>query len=206
MSSRMVRELADVSDELRAVPAPPLPVLPEPYSMRFADPDADAAMISDYMNQPHLANTWEYAYPADQWRRHLEIQFEGTYSRPYLYSLHFKASISGGTVVRPVFFEFPNDPVTVTLSHQFMWGEALMIILSVTMPINLPSLITGRWRRRSRFISSIASMMGISGGMVITGCVILFPTNITSPLKEKYGERYPHVKSKIPPQEQRSMR
>jgi len=47
---------------------------------------------------------------------------------PYLYSLHFKASISGGTVVRPVFFEFPGDPTTVTLSHQFLWGEALMII------------------------------------------------------------------------------
>ena len=47
---------------------------------------------------------------------------------PYLYSLHFRASISGGTVVRPVFFEFPGDPITVTLSHQFLWGEALMII------------------------------------------------------------------------------
>uniref|UniRef100_A0AC35EZV9 Galactose mutarotase N-terminal barrel domain-containing protein n=1 Tax=Panagrolaimus sp. PS1159 TaxID=55785 RepID=A0AC35EZV9_9BILA len=47
---------------------------------------------------------------------------------PYLYSLHFLASINGGTVVRPIFFEFPLDPITPTLSHQFLWGSALMII------------------------------------------------------------------------------
>lgn len=87
MSDRMVRQLANVSAEVLAVPPPPLPVFPEPYSFRFADPDGDAAMISEWMNRPHLASTWHYDRPADEWRRHLSIQFEGNYSRPYVFSL-----------------------------------------------------------------------------------------------------------------------
>ncbi|MGV0627774.1 GNAT family N-acetyltransferase [Mycolicibacter minnesotensis] len=87
MSSLMARQLADVSPEVRAVPAPPLPVFPEPYSVRFADPATDAEMISEWMNRPHLAQTWHYDRPADEWRRHLEIQFEGSFSRPYIFSI-----------------------------------------------------------------------------------------------------------------------
>lgn len=87
----MVRELADVAGDVRAVPPPPLPVLPGPYSMRFVDPDADAEMISEWMNRPHLANTWHYDRPADQWHDHLSIQFDGTFSRPYVVSLDGQA-------------------------------------------------------------------------------------------------------------------
>lgn len=87
MSSLMARQLANVTDEVRAVPAPPLPIFPAPYSVRFADPDGDAEMISEWMNRPHLAETWHYDYPADQWRQHLGIQFEGNYSRPYVFSI-----------------------------------------------------------------------------------------------------------------------
>uniref|UniRef100_A0A914ZIJ3 P-type domain-containing protein n=2 Tax=Parascaris univalens TaxID=6257 RepID=A0A914ZIJ3_PARUN len=47
---------------------------------------------------------------------------------PYLYSLHFASSIAGGTVVRPVFFEFPRDNQTYDLGLQFMWGPGLMIV------------------------------------------------------------------------------
>lgn len=45
-----------------------------------------------------------------------------------LLSLHFKASMQGGTVARPVFFEFPGDVVAPSLSHQFMWGPAILVI------------------------------------------------------------------------------
>lgn len=44
------------------------------------------------------------------------------------FSLHFSASLKGGTVVRPVFFEFPSDEDTQNLSHQFLWGSALLIV------------------------------------------------------------------------------
>lgn len=87
VSSLMARQLADVPDEVRAVPPPPLPIFPAPYSVRFADPAGDAEMISEWMNRRHLAETWHYDYPADQWRRHLEIQLEGNYSRPYVFSI-----------------------------------------------------------------------------------------------------------------------
>ncbi|VDL73687.1 unnamed protein product [Nippostrongylus brasiliensis] len=49
------------------------------------------------------------------------------YYLPYLYSLHFAAAMNGGTVVRPVFFEFPTDVETQNLGHQFMWGSAVLI-------------------------------------------------------------------------------
>uniref|UniRef100_A0A183CCT4 P-type domain-containing protein n=1 Tax=Globodera pallida TaxID=36090 RepID=A0A183CCT4_GLOPA len=47
---------------------------------------------------------------------------------PYLYSLHFRASLYGGTVIRPLFFEFPLDTNTHSLSFQFMWGSAMVVV------------------------------------------------------------------------------
>nr|CAD2178246.1 unnamed protein product [Meloidogyne enterolobii] len=47
---------------------------------------------------------------------------------PFLYTLHFQASLKGGTVIRPLFFEFPNDFNTHTLNYQFLWGSSLMVI------------------------------------------------------------------------------
>src|SRR3569623_1151402 len=62
---------------------------------------------------------------------------------PYLFSLHFSASLNGGTVVRPVFFEFPTDSDTHNLSHQFLWGSALMIIPVITsVLINFYTFLT----------------------------------------------------------------
>ena len=39
------------------------------------------------MNQPHLAESWEYAWPAARWRRYLRAQFESGFSRPFVASL-----------------------------------------------------------------------------------------------------------------------
>ncbi|KAM3726955.1 Sucrase-isomaltase, intestinal [Dirofilaria immitis] len=50
------------------------------------------------------------------------------YYLPYLYSLLFDVALHGGTVIRPVFFEFTSDPETHDLGEQFMWGSAMMII------------------------------------------------------------------------------
>ncbi|XP_037287885.2 lysosomal alpha-glucosidase-like [Rhipicephalus microplus] len=45
---------------------------------------------------------------------------------PVLYTLFFRVSLSGGTVVRPLFFEFPLDKATYTLDEQFMWGSSIL--------------------------------------------------------------------------------
>lgn len=50
------------------------------------------------------------------------------YYLPYLYTLLFDASMYGGTVIRPVFFEFVADQETHNIDKQFMWGSAIMII------------------------------------------------------------------------------
>lgn len=82
------RELTDVSEEVRNVPAPPIPVLADPYAIRVADPDTDAAMISEWMNRPHLAETWESAWPPERWHAYLSAQVAGSYTRPLIVSRH----------------------------------------------------------------------------------------------------------------------
>ena len=78
------RELPSVSDCVRAVGAPPTPILAEPYAIRLADPDGDAEMISEWMNRPHLAEAWEYDWPPQRWHRYLRAQLDGEYSRPFI--------------------------------------------------------------------------------------------------------------------------
>ncbi|MHC9293148.1 GNAT family N-acetyltransferase [Mycobacterium sp. LTG2003] len=86
------RELTDVSDAVRAVPAPPIPVVAEPYGIRLAAAD-DAEMVSEWMNRPHLVEAWEYDWPPERWRRYLQAQLDGEYSRPLIAS--FKGTPAG---------------------------------------------------------------------------------------------------------------
>ncbi|KHN72295.1 Maltase-glucoamylase, intestinal [Toxocara canis] len=46
---------------------------------------------------------------------------------PYLYTLMFEAARDGGTVIRPLFFEFPDDDAAYQMNYQFMWGPAMLI-------------------------------------------------------------------------------
>ena len=82
----LARELTDVPDEVAQVPAPSVPTVNPPYALRKATVD-DAAMIAEWMNRPHLAKAWEYDWPVDRWRRHLQAQLDGTYSVPVIASL-----------------------------------------------------------------------------------------------------------------------
>ncbi len=80
------RELTTITDEVRAVAAPPIPQIAEPYGVRLADPDADAELISQWMNQPHLVQAWEYDWPPERWRLYLKAQLAGSFSRPLVAS------------------------------------------------------------------------------------------------------------------------
>ena len=78
------RELTDLPEEVRMVPPPPTPQLREPFSIRLVEPDADTEMIAEWMNRPHLAETWEYDRPVTWWRGYLRAQLAGEYSRPFV--------------------------------------------------------------------------------------------------------------------------
>lgn len=78
------RELTSVPDGVRVVPGPPTPPVDEPYGLRVADPVADAELVSEWMNRPHLVEAWEYPWPALRWRRYLQAQVDGEYSRPFI--------------------------------------------------------------------------------------------------------------------------
>ena len=46
---------------------------------------------------------------------------------PYLYTLFYRSSVFGETVVRGLFFEFYQDQSTFQIDKQFMFGPAFMI-------------------------------------------------------------------------------
>jgi lysosomal alpha-glucosidase len=47
---------------------------------------------------------------------------------PYIYSLFFRAHLSGRPVARPLFYEFPKDVNTFSIDTQFMLGPSVMIV------------------------------------------------------------------------------
>ncbi|KAA0077249.1 N-acetyltransferase [Mycolicibacterium sp. P9-64] len=84
------RELISITPDVAAVGPPPIPMLAEPYAMRLADPAADADVVSEWMNRPHLVEAWEYDWPPEQWRGYLRAQLAGEYSRPIIGSYRGK--------------------------------------------------------------------------------------------------------------------
>lgn len=80
------RERSDIPDEVARIPRPPVPALDPPFGMRVAQLD-DVDMVTEWMNRPHLAQAWEYDWPAPRWRQHLGAQLDGTYSLPLLGSV-----------------------------------------------------------------------------------------------------------------------
>ncbi|BBZ52544.1 acetyltransferase [Mycobacterium heidelbergense] len=80
------RERFDVSGAARRLGRPPTPSLDPPYGLRVAE-RADAELVSEWMNRPHLAAAWEYAWSPSRWRQHLGAQLDGTYSLPLIGSM-----------------------------------------------------------------------------------------------------------------------
>lgn len=81
----LARELKDLPQDVLDVPAPPIPKVAAPYRVRVVDAEGpDTATITGWMNQPHLAQAWEYDWPQERWYRHLRAQLDGTYSRPLI--------------------------------------------------------------------------------------------------------------------------
>lgn len=47
---------------------------------------------------------------------------------PYIYTIAAQAHIDGFPIVRPLFFEFPDDKNTFNVENQYMFGEALLVV------------------------------------------------------------------------------
>jgi len=46
---------------------------------------------------------------------------------PYLYTAFEDAARTGAPILRPLLFDFPDDPVTYTVDDQFLFGDALLV-------------------------------------------------------------------------------
>src|SRR5689334_19999656 len=57
-------------------------------------------------------------------RRAIELRYE---LLPYIYNVMRGASVTGLPALRPMFLEFPEDPLTYDLGAQFMFGDALLV-------------------------------------------------------------------------------
>ncbi|HEY8371319.1 MAG TPA: GNAT family N-acetyltransferase [Pseudonocardiaceae bacterium] len=70
------------------VPAPPLPHLSAPWSIRPAQADGeDLELVHRWMQAPHVAAFWKQAWPREQWAEELDRQLTGEHSLPCLASL-----------------------------------------------------------------------------------------------------------------------
>lgn len=66
---------------------------------------------------------------------------------PYLYTLFWRAHYYGETVVRPLFFQFPKDVKTYSITAQFLWGSGILIapVLTESKLYASVYLPVGRW-------------------------------------------------------------
>ena len=52
----------------------------------------------------------------------------------YMYNLFFESSRTGLPIVRPMFYEFPQDEMTYDLNHQFMFGPDILVSPKIGNP------------------------------------------------------------------------
>jgi RimJ/RimL family protein N-acetyltransferase len=69
------------------VPAPPVPHVTGPWSIRPARVSEDLERLVRWMHAPHVATFWKQAWPEAQWRAELERQLAGDHSLPCVLKL-----------------------------------------------------------------------------------------------------------------------
>jgi alpha-glucosidase (family GH31 glycosyl hydrolase) len=77
-------------------------------------------------------------------RRYAELRYR---LLPYTYTLAWQAHTRGLPLMRPLVLNYPDDPRTWTLDHEYLWGDDLLVAPvtregATSWPVYLP---TGRW-------------------------------------------------------------
>ncbi|MFK0252397.1 GNAT family N-acetyltransferase [Streptomyces sp. NPDC090445] len=71
-----------------AVPGPPLPLLPGPWSARTARAGgADLDLVHGWMQSPHIDAFWHQAWPRERWHEEIAGHLAGVAVRPVLVAL-----------------------------------------------------------------------------------------------------------------------
>ncbi|XVS62539.1 GNAT family N-acetyltransferase [Actinosynnema sp. CA-299493] len=104
------------TDDLSAVPAPPLPVLAGDWRARVVDPDTrDLDLVHRWMQSPHVVAFWHQAWPREQWDEELRRQLSGRHSLPVLVSrgedpvIYLEVYRAARDVVAEVYQARPHD-------------------------------------------------------------------------------------------------
>lgn len=68
---------------------------------------------------------WAYGEAfVDDFRRIVEVKYR---LMPYIYAQAVRSSAEGHPMMRPLFFEFPDDPTSWLIDDQYFFGEALLV-------------------------------------------------------------------------------
>lgn len=78
-----MNETAVASDHLRG-PLAPAPIPRGRFTLRTMDPVGDFELVHRWMNDPVVARFWELGGSARRLQAHLDQQFAGSHSRPYI--------------------------------------------------------------------------------------------------------------------------
>jgi alpha-glucosidase len=125
---------------------------------------------------------------------------------PYLYTLLFEAARTGHPIVRPMVYQFPNDPLCHTESFDFMLGPNLLVASVLedkarTRSVYLPDtgqwcdFHTGEWHRGGQIVEAEAPLDRIplfvpAGGIIPTGKAMRYIGEQPDDVRQAYV--FPH--------------
>lgn len=77
-------------------------------------------------------------------RRYIKLRYA---MLPYNYSLAYQNATSGMPLMRPLFYQFPDDTVAFSSDNQYMWGDNLMVAPVIEKGKNTQSIYfpAGNW-------------------------------------------------------------
>jgi alpha-glucosidase (family GH31 glycosyl hydrolase) len=105
--------------------------------------------IARYFVRPEEIDSTRYPWSHNEqveqnFRRHVDLRYR---LLPYFQTLGWQAYLTGVPIIRPLFMEFPNDPVTYSVDDQVMLGEDIMLapILKKNTRTRKVYLPQGKW-------------------------------------------------------------